>query len=91
MSPRVKNFDEKPPPRMYSRPAGCQVVASRHRSASCSVISQKGFITGLPSASDIAPEASSVLLPELIRWMMPFAALPVSFLPVARSTASGLQ
>ena len=75
---------------MYSREAGYHVVAPRHASASASVISQKGFITGCPF-SDWRPVASRQHEPELIRWMMPSAARPSSFRPVTRSTDSGLQ
>ena len=91
ISPRVRKCDENPPPRIYSRPAGYHVVAWRHASASLSDISQNGFIAGLPAASDCCPVASSVQEPELMRWMMPPAARPVSRRPVTRSTASGDQ
>ena len=57
---------------------------------SFSVTFHHSFIAGLPF-SFIAPVASSVAAPELMRWMKPFFAPPVGFQPVARFTASGLQ
>src|SRR5690554_557065 len=48
----VRNCEEYPPPRIYSSDAGYQVVALSIFSTSSSLISQKGFITGLPFSSD---------------------------------------
>ena len=90
MPPFERNLEEKPPPRKYSRFAGTQTVASRQASASSGEISQKGFIAGFPSMEH-CPLPSSEAAPELIRWMMPPAAWPVSGSPVTRCTASGLQ
>ena len=90
MLPLERNLEEKPPPRKYSRLAGTQTVLSRQAWASFSEISQKGFMAGWPSLEHW-PQPSSEAAPELIRWMMPPAALPCSFSPVTRSTASGLQ
>ena len=90
MSPLVRNLDVNPPPRMYSLPAGCHVVAFRQASTSFCVSSQNGFIAGTPSYS-AAPVASRVEEPEFIRCIIPFAALPSRRFPVTRSTASGLQ
>ena len=66
-------------------------MAFRQLSTSASVRFHGSFITGLPSASVDCPVPSSVVAPELMRWMMPPAARPVSSLPVTRFTASGLQ
>ena len=55
------------------------------------VLPTKVPLTKTESASFIAPVASRVVAPELMRWMNPFAAPPSGFLPVTRSTASGLQ
>ena len=67
-----------PPPGKYSVMEGCQVVFLRLASASSSVISQKGFIVGLPSASDWSPVPSSAAGPELIKWSRPSAPWPSS-------------
>ena len=58
---------------------------------SLSVISQKGFMTCSPFSFVAAPEPSSAVAPELMRWMKPFAATPSGLWPVTRSQASGLQ
>jgi hypothetical protein len=47
-------------------------------------------MAGLPSFV-CSPAASRQVAPELIRWMIPFAASPARSLPVTRLTASGLQ
>jgi hypothetical protein len=88
--PRVRNPDEKPPPRKYPVTAGYQSVASRQRSTSSGVISQKGFRAGRPFAV-WRPVASRAAAPELMRWMIPPAATPESSCPVTRFTAAGLQ
>ena len=46
---------------------------------------------GSPAAFVLAPVASRVVAPELIKWIIPPAARPVNSLPVTRFTASGLQ
>ena len=47
-------------------------------------------MTDLPSCV-MRPVASSVAAPELIKWIMPWLAFPVSLWPVTRFTAAGLQ
>ena len=88
MPPRVLKLEENPPPRKEPVLAGLQLVAARHLSASSSVISQKGFITGLPSLL-CRPVPSRDAEPELIKWMIPSLAKPVNLCPVTRWTASG--
>ena len=53
-------------------------------------MSQKGFMAGFLSIV-CWPVASRVAEPELIRWITPPAAKPVSSYPVTRLTAAGLQ
>ena len=90
MPPAVTKWVENPPPGKYSALAAWKVVALRSASISSSVISHQGLMTGLPSASLSWPVALRVVAPELRRSMKPLAALPSSWWPVTRSTASGL-
>ena len=89
-SPIVSNSLEYPPPRKYPTFAGQKCVASRHAPASSGVISQYGFMTGFPPRLCL-PVPSIVVDPELMRWMKPPPASPVTLFPVTRFTASGLQ
>ena len=58
---------------------------------SFSVMSHQGFITLSPFSSFTAPVPSSAAAPEFIRWINPFAALPLGVQPVTRFTESGDQ